>query len=41
MVAIGLWIALAAIVAVKTLQNPENHSTYPIFAMRLGRGGTA
>ncbi len=29
--AIGLWMALAAIIAAKTLQNPENHSTYPIF----------
>ena len=29
--AIGLWLALAAIIAVKTVQNPENHSTYPLF----------
>jgi hypothetical protein len=29
--AIGLWLALAAIIAVKTLHKPENHSTYPIF----------
>jgi hypothetical protein len=29
--AIGLWLALAAIIAAKTLQNPQNHSTYPIF----------
>ena len=29
--AVGLWLALAAVIAGKTLQNPENHSTYPIF----------
>ncbi len=29
--AIALWLALAAIVAVKSLLDPENHSTFPIF----------
>lgn len=29
--AIGLWLALAVIITVKTLQNPERHSTYPVF----------
>ncbi len=29
--AIGLWLALAAVIAAKTVQNPENHSTYPCF----------
>ena len=29
--AIGLWLVLAIVIAGKTLQNPENHSTYPIF----------
>ena len=29
--AIGLWIALAVIIAVKTIQNPDNHNTYPIY----------
>jgi hypothetical protein len=29
--AIGLWLALAVVIAVKTVQNPENHSTYPIY----------
>jgi hypothetical protein len=29
--AVGLWLALAAVVAVKNLDNPENHSTFPIF----------
>ena len=30
-VAIGLWLVLAVVIVVKTVQNPENHSTYPIF----------
>ena len=29
--AIGLWLVLAVVIAGKTLQNPENHSTYPLF----------
>jgi hypothetical protein len=29
--AIGLWLTLAIVISVKTVQNPENHSTYPIF----------
>ena len=29
--AIGLWIALAVIITVKTVQNPDNHNTYPIY----------
>jgi hypothetical protein len=29
--AIGLWLALAIIIAVKTIQNPDNHNTYPIY----------
>jgi hypothetical protein len=29
--AIGLWLVLAAVIVVKTVQNPENHSTYPLF----------
>jgi hypothetical protein len=29
--AIGLWIALTVIIAVKTAQNPDNHNTYPIY----------
>ena len=29
--AIGLWVALAVVIAAKTLQNPANHSTYPLF----------
>ncbi len=29
--AIGLWLALAVVIAGKTAQNPENHSTYPLF----------
>jgi hypothetical protein len=29
--AIGLWLALAGVILVKTVQNPENHSTYPLF----------
>ena len=29
--AIGLWIALAVIITVKTIQNPDNHNTYPIY----------
>ena len=29
--AIGLWLVLAVVIAVKTVQNPENHSTYPLF----------
>ncbi|MGO9114813.1 MAG: glycosyltransferase family 87 protein [Thermoguttaceae bacterium] len=29
--AIGLWLVLAVVIVVKTVQNPENHSTYPIF----------
>jgi hypothetical protein len=29
--AIGLWLALAVLIAGKTIQNPENHSTYPLF----------
>jgi hypothetical protein len=29
--AIGLWVALAMIIAGKTIQNPDNHNTYPIF----------
>ena len=38
----GLWIALAAIVAIKTLQNPENHSYITrSFTTRRWRGGTA
>ncbi len=28
---VGLWLVLAAVIAVKTVQNPENHSTYPIY----------
>ena len=27
----GYGLRLAAIIAVKTMQNPENHNTYPIF----------
>ncbi|MEI8372942.1 MAG: glycosyltransferase family 87 protein [Planctomycetota bacterium] len=30
-VAIGLWLVLAVVIAGKTLQNPKNHSTYPLF----------
>ena len=30
-VAIGLWLALAVVIVVKTTQNPGNHSTYPLF----------
>ncbi len=29
--AIGLWVALAVVVVIKTAQNPKNHSTYPLF----------
>jgi len=29
--AIGLWVALAVVITVKTVPNPENHSTYPLF----------
>jgi hypothetical protein len=29
--AVGLWLALAGVIVVKTVQNPENHSTYPLF----------
>lgn len=29
--AIGLWLVLAVVIAGKTLQNPKNHSTYPLF----------
>ena len=29
--AIGLWLALAAVVVAKNLHDPENHSTFPIF----------
>jgi hypothetical protein len=29
--AIGLWLALAVVIGGKTVQNPENHSTYPLF----------
>ncbi len=29
--AVGLWLALAAVVAIKNLHDPENHSTFPIF----------
>ena len=29
--AIGLWLVLAVVIAGKTVQNPENHSTYPLF----------
>ncbi len=29
--AIGLWIALAVIITAKTIQNPDNHNTYPIY----------
>jgi hypothetical protein len=30
--AVGLWVALAAAVAVRTLISPESHSVFPIFA---------
>lgn len=29
--AIGLWLVLAVVIAGKTVQNPKNHSTYPLF----------
>ena len=29
--AVGLWLALAAVVVAKNLHDPENHSTFPIF----------
>ena len=29
--AIGFWLVLAVVIAGKTLQNPQNHSTYPLF----------
>ena len=29
--AIGLWVALSVVIVFKTLQHPENHSTYPLF----------
>ena len=29
--AIGLWMLLAVVITGKTLSNPENHSTYPLF----------
>ena len=29
--AIGLWLALSVVIVFKTVQHPENHSTYPLF----------
>jgi hypothetical protein len=29
--AIGLWLALTVVIVAKTAQNPQNHSTYPLF----------
>lgn len=29
--AIGLWVTLTVVIAVKTVQNPENHITYPLY----------